>query len=135
MRESYLLKSENCLKSAKILLREAIYENSIINSYYAMYNCILALFFKCGIKCESHTGSIIVLREVFNLIKLAKLLEEAKKLRIDSQYYVSGTKEEVDQTSAAKAITTTENFILESRLFINNIKTSEIDKIKKMLEF
>ena len=131
MYESYLLKSENCLKSAKILLKESIYENSIIDSYYAMYNCVLALFFKCGIKCENHTGSIIILREIFNLSKLAKSLEEAKKSRIDSQYYVSGIKEEINPSSAEKAIIITEDFILELRSFINNIKSSEIEKIRK----
>ncbi|MEK6927134.1 MAG: hypothetical protein AABX11_01755 [Nanoarchaeota archaeon] len=32
--ESYIIKADNCLKSARILLREKLYENSIINSYY-----------------------------------------------------------------------------------------------------
>src|SRR3989339_169419 len=114
--ESYLIKSENCLKSAKILLKESIYENSIINSYYAMYNCVLALLFKCGIKCQNHTGSIIHLKEIFSLPKLAKSLEEA------------------DQSSAEKAIITSENFILELRSFIANIKNSEIDKIRDKLQ-
>ncbi len=133
MYESYLSKSENCLRSAKILLKESIYENSIINSYYAMYNCVLALFFKCGIKCENHTGSIIILREIFSLSKLAKLLEEAKKSRIDRQYYVSGIKEEVNSSSAEKAIITSEDFILELRSFINNIRSSKIEKIREDL--
>jgi len=132
--ESYLIKSENCLKSARILLKESIYENSIINSYYAMYNCVLALFFRCGINCENHTGSIILLREIFNLPRLAKLLEEAKKSRIDSQYYVSEAKEEADQGIAEKAIVISENFVLELKNFINRIKISEIEKIRKNLE-
>ncbi len=133
MHESYLLKSENCLKSAKILFRESIYENSIINSYYAMYNCVLALLFKCGIKCENHTCSIILLKEIFNLPKLAELLKDAKKSRIDSQYYVSTTKEEADQNSAQSAITSSESFILGLRAFINSLKNSEIDKIRDMI--
>ena len=99
-----------------------------------MYNCVLALLFKCGIKCQNHTGSIIHLKEIFSLPKLAKSLEEAKKSRIDSQYYVSGTKEEADQSSAEKAIITSENFILELRSFIANIKNSEIDKIRDKLQ-
>ncbi len=134
MNESYLIKSENCLKSAKILLKETNHYNSIINSYYAMYNCVLALLFKFGIKCQNHTGSIILLKEIFSLPKLAKSIEEAKKSRIDSQYYVSGTKEEADQSSAEKAIIISENFILELRSFIANIKNSEIDKIRDKLQ-
>lgn len=36
--ESYIEKSDNCLKSAKLLLQHSLYENSISMSYYAMYN-------------------------------------------------------------------------------------------------
>jgi len=133
MYESYLLKSENCLKSARILLKESLYENSIIDSYYAMYNCALALLFKCGIKCENHAGSIIILKEIFNLPQLAESLKDAKKSRIDSQYYVSDTKEEADQDTTEKAIKNSENFILQLRAFIGLIKTSEIEEIRKKL--
>ena len=134
MCDSYLLKSENCMKSAKILLKESIYENSIIDSNYAMYNCVLALFFKCGIKCENHTGSIIILKEIFTLPQLAESLEDAKKSRIDSQYYVSDNKEEANQDTTEKAIKNSENFILQLKTFISAIKTSEIESIRKKLE-
>lgn len=134
MCESYLLKSENCMKSARILSKESIYENSIIDSYYAMYNCVLALFFKCGIKCENHTGSIIILKEIFNLPRLAEPLKDAKKSRIDSQYYIPNTKEEADQDSAEKAIKKSEEFILQLKTFISAIKTSEMERIRKDLE-
>ncbi|MBI2654154.1 HEPN domain-containing protein [Candidatus Woesearchaeota archaeon] len=134
MCESYLLKSENCLKSAKILLKEPLYENSTIDSYYAMYNCVLALFFKCGIKCENHTGSIVILKEIFNLPQLAESLKDAKKSRIDSQYYISETKEEANQDTTEKAIKSSENFILQLKTFIGAIKTSEMEEIRKELE-
>lgn len=42
---SYTEKSANCLKSAKLLLQNNLYENSIGMSYYAMYNQLLALLF------------------------------------------------------------------------------------------
>ncbi len=35
---SYSEKSANCFKSAKLLLQNNLYENSIGMSYYAMYN-------------------------------------------------------------------------------------------------
>lgn len=131
--KSYLIKSENCLRSAKILLKELIYENSIINSYYAMYNVVLALFFKCGIKCENHTGSVIILKSIFGLQKLSLLLEQAKKSRIDSQYYISDVKE-FTQNDAERSIKISEDFVLELRAFINSIKSIEIEKIRKSLK-
>lgn len=127
---SYLIKSENCLRSSKILLKESIYENSIIDSYYAMYNCVLALFFKCGIKCENHTGSIIILREIFKIPQLAKLLKQAKKSRIDSQYYVSESSK-INYKDVEEAIKSTEKFSLQIKFIINSIKKSEIERIKR----
>lgn len=97
-----------------------------------MYNCVLALLFKCGIKCENHAGSIIILKEIFNLHALAILLEEIKKARIDSQYYVSDV--EADKSSAENVINCSESFILELRTFINDIKVSEIEKIRTLLK-
>ena len=40
MKSSYLIKSENCLKSAKILFQSQLYENSISEAYYCMYNSL-----------------------------------------------------------------------------------------------
>ena len=64
--DSYLEKSANCLKSAKLLLQNNLYENSIGMSYYAMYNLLIALLFKIGIKCENHGGSILLLKLLFD---------------------------------------------------------------------
>ena len=65
--DSYILKSDNCLRSAKVLFKEKLYENAVSEAYYAMYNSVLSLFFRCGIKCENHTASIILLDKLFHL--------------------------------------------------------------------
>ena len=65
IKESYLRKADNCLKSAKILLENDLYENSIGEAYYAMYDCLLALLHKTGIKSENHSASVILLKRLF----------------------------------------------------------------------
>ena len=85
--ESYLRKSADSLKAARILLKEGLVENSVTSSYYAMYNSLVALLFKIGIKCENHTGAILLLRE-FGLFELGEIISNAKKERIDKQYYI-----------------------------------------------
>src|SRR3989338_2335729 len=60
MKSSYLIKAENCLKSAKILFQSQLYENSTSEAYYCMYNSLLSLLFKIGIKSENHSVSIIL---------------------------------------------------------------------------
>lgn len=49
---SYLEKSRGCLKSARLLNENKLIENSISMSYYAMYNSVLSLLFRVGIKSE-----------------------------------------------------------------------------------
>jgi len=60
-----------------------------------MYHILTALFYKVGIKCENHSASIIILKELFGIDN--SLISLAKTERIDKQYYVDFeiTKEEV----------------------------------------
>jgi uncharacterized protein (UPF0332 family) len=76
---SYLKKADDCLKSAKILLKNDLYENSVSMTYYAMYNSLTALLFKIGIKCENHSGSIIIFRRLFEKEDLYKTISFAKR--------------------------------------------------------
>ena len=98
IKESYIKKSESNLISAKILLENSRLEESISLTYYSMYNILLALLFKVGIKSENHSGSIILLKQLFSLDN--KEIFEAKTERIDKQYYVDFiiTKEDVKDT-------------------------------------
>ena len=84
---SYLQKSDSHFESAKILLTSDKLEESVSMAYYGMYHSLLALLFKCGIKCENHAASILLLKEVFNENNLVKEISFAKKERIDKQYY------------------------------------------------
>ena len=40
--DSYIIKADNCLKSASLLLKNELLKNSISSSYYAMYNSLQA---------------------------------------------------------------------------------------------
>lgn len=87
--KSYLSKSEDCIKSAKLLLQNNLFENSVSMSYYSMYNSLIAALFKIGIKCENHTGSILLLKKLFGRVDLHDTISVAKKERIEKQYYIT----------------------------------------------
>ncbi len=93
---AYLERSNESLNSAKTLYKINNLNDSVALSYYSMYYSLLSLLFKVGIKCENHTGGIILLKEVFNIDNAVIL--KGKTDRVDHQYYVdfSVTKEEVD---------------------------------------
>src|SRR3989338_4589880 len=86
LKEAYIQKSSASLKSAEILLQNLLLENSVPMAYYSMYNMIMALFFKTGIKCENHAGSIILLNKLFEIDN--SKIKFAKQERVDKQYYV-----------------------------------------------
>jgi hypothetical protein len=52
-----------------------------------MYQITIALLYKHKIKCENHTGAILLLEHVIKDEDSSKKLQNAKKARINSQYY------------------------------------------------
>ena len=129
--ESYIAKAQDCLKSAKLLMQNNLYENSVSMSYYAMYNMLVALLFKVGVKCENHTGSVLLLKKLFNNHELYDLIFSAKKERIDKQYYVTSKKYKLTETAAKNLIADAETFLVEIRLVIINIKNVELLNLRK----
>ena len=133
MKESYIQKSSASLKSAEILLQNSLLENSVPMAYYSMYNMVMALFFKTGIKCENHSGSIILLGKLFEIDN--SKIKFAKKERVDKQYYVDFkiTKEEVEEL-----ILTAKEFNSALYDFIDRMTNKDInnyrDSLRKMLE-
>ena len=104
IKTAYIRKSESFLASARLLLDNDRFEESVSMAYYSMYYSVLALFFATGIKCENHTAAIILLEDVFGIDKSA--IESAKTERIDKQYYVTSApvrNEVVDLIKAAES--------------------------------
>src|SRR3989344_8831246 len=122
MSESYEKKSGDCLLGAKLLFNENLFENSIGEAYYSMYNIIQSLFLKCGVKCESHGAAVVLLKNLFQLNELQKTFLKAKEERIDKQYYVTTMQiNPVTKESAQTLINTAEKFILDIKHYKENL--------------
>ena len=76
---SYEKKGTECQKVAKLAFDNGYYESAITQSYYSIYNNVLSLFFKCGIKCENHSASAILLKEFFSQKELGSIFSKAKE--------------------------------------------------------
>lgn len=126
VKDSYIEKAESNLISAKILLENDRLEEAISLAYYCMYNAVLALLFRTGIKSENHVSSIILLQDIFEIDNTK--ISDAKKERIDKQYYPDFhiAKEEVKE-----AIKESEDFNKVLFDFIAKITNENIKEYRK----
>ncbi len=131
MKSSYLIKAENCIKSAKILFQSQLYENSISEAYYCMYNSLLSLLFKIGIKSENHSASIILFDRLFGNKDMVKVISWAKEERIDKQYYVE-TRQIIKVTKELcnDMILKAEDFLIKMKLLINELNNEKIYSVR-----
>ena len=131
MKSSYLIKADNCLKSAKILFQSQLYENSTSEAYYCMYNSLLSLLFKIGIKSENHSASIILFDKLSENKGLVKIISWAKEERIDKQYYVETQQiVKVTKESCNEMILKTEDFLVKMKLLISELSNEKINSIR-----
>ena len=129
IKESYINKSNNSLKSADILLENDQVENAVPMAYYSMYNMLTALFFKVGIKCENHSASIIILKELFGLDNSE--ISFAKTERVDKQYYVDF---DINKKEVENMLKSTEEFNSKLYDFIEKLTTKQAADYKKEFE-
>lgn len=127
--ESYNKKSASTIKAAKILLEQELYEEATSMFYYSMYNKTTALFNKIGLKCENHSATIILLKELFNINN--KDISFIKTERINKQYYTDFviTKKQVEEISI-KA----EKFIAEIDLFTDSLNQTKINELREKIK-
>ena len=123
--KSYIEKSDSNLMAAKLLLENNMLEESTSLIYYSMYNLVLSLLFKVGIKSENHLASIFLLKEVFGIDN--ENIKDAKRERIDKQYY-TGFK--IAQGEVSKEIKVAEDFNRDLNGFISGPNSEDIKQYK-----
>ncbi len=99
-------------------------------SYYGMYHLLLALLFKCGIKCENHNASILILKKVFGEEGLAEEIRFGKRERIDKQYYVDF---ELTKMDCEDMIKKAEHFTVELKSIIKLLNEEKISRLRQKL--
>ena len=112
--------------SSRILFDNKRLEESVSLSYYSMYNILLALLFRVGIKSENHSGSIVLLKEVFGIDNSDLFF--AKRERIDKQYYVDFRVVEKDAEELLRIAEDFKGMLFD---FISRLNSSEIRFYRK----
>lgn len=131
---AYLKKAETSLKSMNLNYQEKINDWAVDAAYYARYQALYALLQKCGITCEIHDCSIMLLRFLFADIfdeTLFTELETAKEQRVNLVYY---TNRLVSEEEIKKNITSSPNFVLKIEEVVSKIQREKIEEIRGKLE-
>ena len=132
--QGYLKKSSNCEIAAKVVHEAGVYENAISEAYYSMYNIVMALFFSCGIKCENHICSGLLLDAVFHLPKLSETILAFKKERIEKQYYIIQEDQELSKEECKKLLDTAQKFNAEIAALIEKISNEDKKRIQLVIQ-
>ena len=129
--EEYLKKAENALKAVRSL--EDNTEWQISSAYYAMYFSLYAILMKIGIKCEIHSCTLEIMKQVLSKYFTKEdisLLEKSLTTRVDVQYYVDRI---IDITIKNQMIREASSFHLKCKEIISKINQTEINNIREML--
>jgi len=126
---TYFKKSTSHLESARLLLKENKLEEAVSLTYYSMYYAVQALFFEVGLKCENHSASIILLSKVFGIDN--SQISDAKKERIDKQYYVDF---KVTKDDVKELIRTAESFNSTILDFVSRLDNRKINEHRNQLQ-
>ncbi|MFT4308927.1 MAG: HEPN domain-containing protein [Candidatus Woesearchaeota archaeon] len=113
---AYLNKAQDCYESAALLRTNRHYQNSIIMSYYAMYNSITSILYMNGIKSSNHSGTIMLFDLLYEEKEICDIIIGAKKSRVENQYSPNKHNEEVMSELS-------EELIMASGMIIRRIKT------------
>lgn len=108
-----LKRSNESLKSAKVLMKEELYEDSISRAYYAIFHAAKAILLTIDVEPKTHEGAIKKFGHHFvetGLIEkeIGRIFGRAQKVREKSDYDVA---KEFSEEDANEWITMAEKFV------------------------
>jgi len=128
---AYLSKAEDALETMNSITSP---DWRISTAYYAMYYSFYAILMRVGIKSEIHTCTIECMKVFFDNFfseKDVELMEKARNLRVESQYYVPGVTVEADVSEIAEAAPL---FVIKCRHICSRIKSEDIEEIRGRIQ-
>jgi len=73
----------------------------------------------------------LLLKLLFDKGELFNLISDAKKERIDKQYYVTTEKDDVTKEIADELLKNAEGFVLKMKVVIKSLSNDDIDRFRE----
>ena len=133
--KAYLNKATSALNTMTATLQINEADWTATTAYYARYFALYALLMKIGAKSEIHDCTINIAQLLANHgilnQNLVNDIAEAKRTRIDTQYYVAT---QLNQKEIRKNAETARKFVIEIEQIIENITPKQINTIRTLLK-
>jgi len=126
--ENYLKEADDQLDIMDLMFERKYIKQAVVNAYYSMYNALLALLFRYGIKSENHNASIFLLKHLFLKDNLFSIIENSKKERINKQYYPNS---EIVIGNVKILMEDAREFVLRIKEIIDKTSKEDIDVVLK----
>lgn len=118
----YMQEAEDSLKACM----NNVGKWKLITGYYSCYNALYSLLMKCGIKCEIHDCTIILM-EIFGFEnREIEFMEELKSMRIRAQYYL--------ENLSLNDVNKIKTFVFRCKELSANLTSLQIQKIRQKIE-
>ena len=129
--EAYIKKAEDSLKSMDINI---VKEWKIATAYYTVYFSLYSILMKIGVKSEIHSCTIefirIFLYDYFSEEEI-NFIEDAQRLRIDSQYYIN---KNIPNQKYNELLENAPNYLIKCKTILRKINENEINRIRNKLK-
>jgi len=120
--KAYLLEADDSL----VAMERNVGTWKVVTAYYAGYSALYALLQKAGIKCEIHDCTLLFMNFFGFTEDEIVFLQQLKKDRTDSQYYLKKVKE--PDTVKIKS------FVLHCKMLGQKLNYDAISKIRGLVK-
>lgn len=100
-------------------------------AYYARYHVLTALLLRVGVECKDHNCSLKITESLFSGVihsDLFREIKEAKRQRIDLQYY---TDRNVEKDKFEQNIEKVDDFVGKLQQVVESMTREDIEHIRK----
>jgi len=128
--KAFIGKAEGALESMNQMINR---DWQISTAYYAMYFALYSILAKIGVKCEIHSCTIELARELlseFFTEEEIEFLKDSAKARIDAQYY---TNRVVAEEQYKEMLKRAPSFLVKCKTILDKITEKRVKELRNAL--
>ena len=127
---AYLKKAEDAMEAMHTVVS---FDWKISTGYYSMYFSLYSVLMKIGIKSENHTCTIEIMQHLLNGFFTSdecEMLGKARRVRVETQYYVASNVSETFCGMLSKGVP---RFPVKCRSIVDGLDEKQVQRLRGTL--